>query len=189
MAIQDCTTSRNSYSRGKPDPSLARSHDSSATASASLCTDVHGTLAAVAHFLVDERYRSLLQERLRSLEAVPVYGQLPYFGFECLSGNAQLNGGADWTANHAVGFAESASRISLSCSTRSAISGVVVATSLEDTCVSQSHLQRKSPLQTESPPARLHFVTRGCCPANRMRGRVSIVFLSMLRIFLPNFLA
>jgi len=38
---------------------------------------------------------------------VPVYAQLPYFGFECLSGNAQLNGGAGWTPNHAFGFPES----------------------------------------------------------------------------------
>jgi hypothetical protein len=38
---------------------------------------------------------------------VPVYAQLPYFGFECLSGNAQLNGGAGWTPNHAFGFRES----------------------------------------------------------------------------------
>ena len=45
--------------------------------------------------------------RLRSLEAVPVYAQLPHFGFECLSGNTQLNGGAAWTPNHAFGFPES----------------------------------------------------------------------------------
>ena len=38
---------------------------------------------------------------------MPVYAQLPYFGFECLSGNAQLNGGAGWTPNHAFGFPES----------------------------------------------------------------------------------
>jgi len=39
----------------------------------------------------------LLLGRLRRLEAVPVYAQLSYFGFECLSGNSQLNGGAGWT--------------------------------------------------------------------------------------------
>src|ERR1700751_511635 len=49
----------------------------------------------------------LLLGRLRSLEAVPVYAQLPYFGFECLSGNAQLNGGAGWTPDPAFGFPES----------------------------------------------------------------------------------
>jgi hypothetical protein len=38
---------------------------------------------------------------------VPVYTQLPYFGFECLSGNTQLNGGAGWAPNHAFGFPES----------------------------------------------------------------------------------
>ncbi len=38
---------------------------------------------------------------------MPVYAQLPYFGFERLSGNAQLNGGAGWTSNHAFGFPES----------------------------------------------------------------------------------
>src|SRR5260370_20794210 len=43
---------------------------------------------------------------LRSLEAVPVYAQLPYFGFKCLPGNAQLNGGTGWTTNHAFGFLE-----------------------------------------------------------------------------------
>jgi hypothetical protein len=31
---------------------------------------------------------------------VSVYAQLPYFGFECLSGSAQLNGGAAWPSNH-----------------------------------------------------------------------------------------
>ena len=49
----------------------------------------------------------LLQGRLRSLEAVPVYPQLPHFGFECLSRNAQLNGGAGWPSNHSFGFPES----------------------------------------------------------------------------------
>ena len=43
---------------------------------------------------------------LRSLEAVPVYAQLPYFGFKCLPGNAQLNSGTGWTTNHAFGFLE-----------------------------------------------------------------------------------
>jgi hypothetical protein len=38
---------------------------------------------------------------------VPIYAQLPYFGFECLSGNAQLNRGAGWTRNHTFGFPES----------------------------------------------------------------------------------
>src|SRR5216684_2219702 len=38
--------------------------------------------------------------------AVPVYAQLPYFGFKCLPGNAQLNGGTGWTTNHAFGFLE-----------------------------------------------------------------------------------
>src|SRR5580700_2544114 len=47
------------------------------------------------------------EKDLRSLEAVPVYAQLPYFGFECLSGNAQLNSGAGWTPNYAFGFPES----------------------------------------------------------------------------------
>ena len=51
--------------------------------------------------------RHVRRGRLRSLEAVPVYAQLPYFGFECLSGNAQPNGGAGWTPNHAFGFPES----------------------------------------------------------------------------------
>src|SRR5580700_3789723 len=45
--------------------------------------------------------------RLRSLEAVPVYAQLPYSGVERLSGNAQLNGCASWTPNHAFGLPES----------------------------------------------------------------------------------
>jgi len=45
--------------------------------------------------------------RLRSLEAVPVYAQLPYFGFERLSGNAQFNGGTGWPSNHAFRFPES----------------------------------------------------------------------------------
>jgi hypothetical protein len=45
--------------------------------------------------------------RLRSLEAVPVYAQLPYFRFECLSWNTQLNGGAGRAPNHAFGFPES----------------------------------------------------------------------------------
>ena len=38
---------------------------------------------------------------------MPVYAQLPYFGFERLPGNAQLNGGAGWTPNHAFGLLES----------------------------------------------------------------------------------
>ena len=38
---------------------------------------------------------------------MPVYAQLPYFGVECLSGNAQLNGGAGWPPNDAFGFSES----------------------------------------------------------------------------------
>src|ERR1700740_2691853 len=62
---------------------------------------------ALAQFLVVKRCWCLLLGRLRSLEAVPVYAQLPYFGFECLSGNAQLNGSAGWTPNHAFGFPES----------------------------------------------------------------------------------
>jgi hypothetical protein len=49
----------------------------------------------------------LLLGGLGSLEAVPVYAELPYFGFECLSGNAQFNCGAGWTPNHAFGFPES----------------------------------------------------------------------------------
>src|SRR5580704_2755640 len=44
---------------------------------------------------------------LRCLEAVPVYAQLPYFGLEGLSRNAQPNCGAAWTPNHAFGFPES----------------------------------------------------------------------------------
>jgi hypothetical protein len=49
----------------------------------------------------------LLQGPLRDLEEVRVYAQLPYFRFECLSGNAQLDGGAGWTPNHAFGFPQS----------------------------------------------------------------------------------
>jgi hypothetical protein len=54
--------------------------------------------------------------RLRSLEAVPVYAQLSYFGFERLSGNAQFNGGTGWSSNHAFrcpesGYAELTFRI------------------------------------------------------------------------------
>jgi hypothetical protein len=39
-----------------------------------------------------------------SLEAVPVYAQFSNFGFECLPGNAQLNGGAGRPPNNAFGF-------------------------------------------------------------------------------------
>jgi len=46
------------------------------------------------------------KRRLGSLKAVSVYAQLPYFGFKCLPGNAQLNSGTGWTTNHAFGFLE-----------------------------------------------------------------------------------
>ena len=49
----------------------------------------------------------LLLGRSRSLEAVPVYALLPNLGFECLSGNAQLDGCAVGTPNHAFAFPES----------------------------------------------------------------------------------
>jgi hypothetical protein len=60
-----------------------------------------------ADFSPGVNFRFACLGRLRSLEAVPVYAQLPYFRVECLSGDSQLNGGAGWTPNHAFGLPES----------------------------------------------------------------------------------
>jgi hypothetical protein len=108
----------------------------------------------------------------RSLEEVPVYAQLPYSGFECLSGNTQLNGGAGWSPNHAFGFPESGLEyfsfvlyeIGDQPSSRRSHLGIPTR--------EPGLIYKKSPLQTKSPPVQLHFATRGCCLANRTPGRV-----------------
>ncbi len=47
-----------------------------------------------------------LNEGSGGLEKVSIDAQFPYFRFQCLSGNAQLGGGAGWTADYALGFLE-----------------------------------------------------------------------------------
>src|SRR5258708_2559181 len=47
-----------------------------------------------------------LSEGSGGLEKVSIDAQFPYFRFQCLPRNAQLGGGAGWTADYALGFLE-----------------------------------------------------------------------------------
>ncbi len=120
---------------------------------------------------------------------MPVYAQLLYFGFECLSGNAQLKGGAGWPPDHAFGFPESGfqdlsfvlNKVSNQRSGRRSQFG--------------SHVREPSLIYKESLPSdRITARSTTFCNSRMLPGqsyawKSSMVFLSMFRIFLPNFLA
>ena len=120
---------------------------------------------------------------------MPVYAQLPYFGFECLSGNAQLNGGAGWTPNHAFGFPE--------CGFEhfSFVLGKVSNQRSRRRSQLGSHVREPgSSTKKVSPSDRITARSTTFCNSRMLPGqsyawKSSIVFLSIFRIFLPAFWA
>jgi hypothetical protein len=80
--------------------------DNRAVSEQSLTTLIIGIQTLAGRVAIQRTILTFITGRLGSLEAVPVDTQLSYFGFKCLPGNAQLNGGAGWTPNHAFGSPE-----------------------------------------------------------------------------------